>query len=130
MSLKITYDNKDIATIEYGYRATLPVSNKRLIDDIVISTTKIQTYDGTGVVAGSISELIFTINSITYSFVPLMTWYDWANSPYNTAGFICPSKNDMVADSENINYILDINGTAVYGNQLINSHASYTLGDI
>lgn len=37
MSVKITYNGSDVATVEGGNTATLPVKNKKMVTDIIVT---------------------------------------------------------------------------------------------
>lgn len=48
MSTKIEYNSLVVAELDYGI-VQLPIKNKKMIDDLIITIPKIEAYDGTGV---------------------------------------------------------------------------------
>ena len=86
----------------------------------------IEEWNGTGVVTAPITDLIVTIDSTTYSILPSMTWYEWANNTeYNTGGFVCNAEGDNVRVNGTSDYIADAEGNAVYGDDIIVIGSTY-----
>lgn len=129
MSTKIEYNGAVIATVEGGNVATIPCRDKKMASDLVITIPEAggDTYDGAGTVTALIEDLVITIGTTTYSILPLMTWYEWANSEYNTGGFTCGAEDSKVFLGGSQNYLLDSDGNAVYGNTAITTGGTYTI---
>ena len=71
------------------------------------------------------STISFTISSTTYQAEEGMTWYEWANSEYNTGNFVCYGTNYSVTVVGFNAYIALIG--PVNGSDTIQNNASYTI---
>ena len=85
-------------------------------------------WDGTGVVIAPSTEPYITINGTRYDVISGMTWWTWANNlDYNTDNFRCTSVDSKVFEAESDNYIVDSNGRAVLGDEVITVGGSYSI---
>lgn len=111
----ITYNSNIIAIITDGQTATLSCKGKKMIGDIVISY---------GVEA--VNLISFTIDGTSYQAEEGMTWEQWANSSYNTAGAYATGLNYSI----NGKWIADArNGGAVLHQDAIKANREYFLKD-
>lgn len=111
----ITYNGNVIATITDGQTATLPCKGKKMVGDIVIAY---------GVDA--VNLISFTIDGTSYQAEEGMTWEQWANSSYNTAGAYATGLNYSI----NGKWIADArNGGAVLHQDAIKANREYFLKD-
>lgn len=75
---------------------------------------------------GKVSLMSFNIDTITYQAEEGMTWYEWANSDYDTDGWSCSDNNSYILDVSGVKAIL-YNGLEVGRNIIVaNRVYSYT----
>jgi len=72
------------------------------------------------------STISFTISSTTYQAEEGMTWYEWANSEYNTGNFVCYGTNYSVT-VVGFNAYIALNNNTILGSDTIQNNASYTI---
>lgn len=99
------------------------------IGEIIVDAAgeTVDSWDGTGAVTALVADLVITIGTTIYSILPLMTWYEWVNSEYNTGGFTCSAYDSKVFLGDSQNYLLDSEGVPVYGNTAITTGGTYTI---
>lgn len=111
----ITHNGNVIATFSDGQTATLPCEGKKMVGDIVIAY---------GV--DTVNLISFTIDGTSYQAEEGMTWEQWANSSYNTAGAYATGLNYSI----NGKWIADArNGGAVLHQDAIKANREYFLKD-
>lgn len=129
---KIEYNGSVVATVEGGNTATLPIKDKKMKSDIVITVPKAETveeYDGAIVIEEGESLISFTVNGTSCQAEDGMIWMDWINTDYNTVGAFRGTISENTTISLTVNgasQILQLNGTDVIGKNAIVSGASYT----
>lgn len=93
-----------------------------------------EEWDGTGVVITPITPEAspsITINGATYNVVQGMTWFTWAsNEEYNTDNFQCLTVDSKVFVAEREDYVVDSDGNAVYGEDLITVGGVYSIEEV
>lgn len=98
---------------------------------VAVPSDTADEWDGTGVVIAPITPEAspsITINGTTYNVVEGMTWFTWAsNEEYNTDNFRCLNVDSKVFVAESEDYIIDSDGNAVYGEDLITVGGVYSI---
>ena len=100
----------------------------KLIPETSVEVT--EEYDGTVTITNPEPEnlMSFTIDGTTYQSADGMTWLEWVNSEYNTAGYYCSNAYDYVGNSDDkYSYLVKrSNGTLVVGSEYIINGEAYT----
>lgn len=98
---------------------------------VAVPGGSVEEWDGTGVVIAPITpeaQPSITINGATYNVVQGMTWFTWAsNLDYNTDNFRCLNVDSKVFVAESEDYVIDSDGNAVYGEDLITVGGVYSI---
>ena len=91
MGAEIKYNGMTLAELEDGQVATLDCAGKKMLGDVVVSTTAGgggAFYDGDITLYAAAETGTFTIScdgeTRTYTYVEGMTWGDWVESSFNT----------------------------------------------
>ena len=92
MATEIKYNGNTIANLENRKTATLNCENKKMDDNITIivnepATEAVPEYEGDVTVSGRVVMINFTVAGTSYEAEEGMTWRQWVDSDYNTAGF-------------------------------------------
>lgn len=102
--------------------------------DSIAPDESVAEWDGTGVVITPITPEAspsITINGATYNVVQGMTWFTWAsNEEYNTDNFQCLTVDSKVFVAEREDYVVDSDGNAVYGEDLITVGGVYSIEEV
>ena len=69
---------------------------------------------------------IFTINGSNYIAEKGMSWYEWANSKYNTDGYICSSVTDTIKINTDLYIYYEDDTTQCKGAEIIIEDYDYT----
>ena len=128
---KITLEEKTI-TANGTYNAT----SGKVISKVIVAVPEkaVDEWDGTGVIITPITpeaQPSITIGGATYNVVQGMTWFTWAsNLDYNTDNFRCLNVDSKVFVAESEDYVIDSDGNAVYGEDLITVGGVYSIEEV
>ena len=130
-TVTIEYNGSVIASLTEG-KATLPCKDKVMHTDIVVNVPElgggdVPEWDGSYTITNAVSLISFTVAGTSYEAEDGMTWYEWANSDYNTAGAWCYREEANVTfPNASPSKMVQMNGVDVVGTDIIVADTAYT----
>lgn len=130
----VEYNGSVVATVEGGNTATLPIKDKKMKSDIVITVPEaegVEEYDGAIVLKNAIGTFTHqytgdSTDTTIYEFEVGMTWAEWAESDYDTNYLCVVRSHGLRWGGGSGEWPLYLNGVEVSADDLIISGATYT----